>query len=279
MYGMIELPYFCKLIIDTPEFQRLRFIKQLGPVCYVYPCAVHTRFDHSIGVCYMAGKLAEKLKPQNRDITHDVDVRCVQIAGLCHDLGQGPLSHIFQEFMAEQGRDWKLTEQSTRMFRYLITKNNLMGKLSAPEFGITEEKVNIICHLISGRTDDCESLFPAEKFYLTQIVKNTVNGIDVDTWDCVARDSRFLGIATSFEVKRILSHVKVCEVSFVEDGKTRKELCFPEKVANDLNHMFATRRHISDVAFHHRVTTAISIMYKDAFRAAARHIKLNGAKR
>ncbi|XP_072182160.1 deoxynucleoside triphosphate triphosphohydrolase SAMHD1-like [Diadema setosum] len=45
----MEIPPYCLVIINTPEFQRLRYIKQLGPVSFVYPCAVHTRFDHSIG--------------------------------------------------------------------------------------------------------------------------------------------------------------------------------------------------------------------------------------
>ncbi|XP_071486352.1 uncharacterized protein [Diadema antillarum] len=49
IHGIIEIPPYCMLIIDTPEFQRLRDIKQLGPACFVYPCAVHTRFDHSLG--------------------------------------------------------------------------------------------------------------------------------------------------------------------------------------------------------------------------------------
>ncbi|XP_072181380.1 deoxynucleoside triphosphate triphosphohydrolase SAMHD1-like [Diadema setosum] len=277
IHGMIELPYFCHLIIDTPEFQRLRFIKQLGPVCYVYPCAVHTRFDHSIGVCYMAGELAKKLQSEENSNITAVDVRCMEIAGLCHDLGQGPLSHVFKDFMAEQGKDWKPEEESTRILRHLITKNNLMGKLE--EFGITEEKLDIICQLICSQTTERkgDKLIPAEKFYLRQIVKNIVNGIDVDTWDCVARDAHFLGIASAFEIERILSHVKICEVKRAGEDKARKELCFREKVANDINHMFVTRRHIFDAAYHHRVTIAISIMYKDAFRAAARHIKFYGA--
>ncbi|XP_072182304.1 deoxynucleoside triphosphate triphosphohydrolase SAMHD1 homolog [Diadema setosum] len=277
IHGIIEVPSYCQLIIDTPEFQRLRFIKQLGPVCFVYPCAVHTRFDHSLGVCFMAGKLAKKLRsldPINMTIG---DVRCVEIAGLCQDLGQGPLSHTFQEFMAEQGKNWTPEEQSTLILRYLIEKHNLQDKLE--KFGIFDKEVNIICELISGKTtgqNDSE-LIPNEKFYIKQIVSNSVNGVDVDKWDYVARDAHLLGIASAFHVEHIMSAVKPCLID--GDGKlTRKELCFRDKVANDLNHLFLTRRRLHYAAYHHRVTTAVSIMYKDAFRAAAKHLNFQNAE-
>ena len=65
IHGHIDIDSVAIKIIDTPEFQRLRYIKQLGNVYYVYPSACHTRFEHSIGVYYLAGKLINTLLDKN----------------------------------------------------------------------------------------------------------------------------------------------------------------------------------------------------------------------
>ncbi|PIK47805.1 putative deoxynucleoside triphosphate triphosphohydrolase SAMHD1-like, partial [Apostichopus japonicus] len=87
VHGHIEIHPLLVSIIDTPEFQRLRFIKQLGMCYFVYPGASHNRFEHSLGVSYLAGELARSLqsKQKNLKITKE-DILCVEIAGLCHDL-------------------------------------------------------------------------------------------------------------------------------------------------------------------------------------------------
>eukprot|EP00105_Crassostrea_gigas_P000726 XP_011412641.1 PREDICTED: deoxynucleoside triphosphate triphosphohydrolase SAMHD1 [Crassostrea gigas] len=96
IHGHIEIHPLCVKIIDTPQFQRLRSIKQLGGKYFVYPGASHNRFEHSLGVCHLAGQLASALKTQQPDLgITNHDVLCVQIAGLCHDLGHGPFSHMF----------------------------------------------------------------------------------------------------------------------------------------------------------------------------------------
>ncbi|PIK41994.1 putative deoxynucleoside triphosphate triphosphohydrolase SAMHD1-like, partial [Apostichopus japonicus] len=87
VHGHIEIHPLLVSIIDTPEFQRLRFIKQMGMCYFVYPGASHNRFEHSLGVSYLAGELARSLqsKQKNLKITKE-DILCVEIAGLCHDL-------------------------------------------------------------------------------------------------------------------------------------------------------------------------------------------------
>uniref|UniRef100_A0A3B3VH18 HD/PDEase domain-containing protein n=1 Tax=Poecilia latipinna TaxID=48699 RepID=A0A3B3VH18_9TELE len=111
IHGNIELHPILVKIIDTPQFQRLRNIKQLGGVYYVYPGASHNRFEHSIGVAYLAGELLQTLKEKQQKLRIDErDVLCVQIAGLCHDLGHGPFSHMFDLMFipkARPGYDWK----------------------------------------------------------------------------------------------------------------------------------------------------------------------------
>lgn len=62
IHGHIEIPLYCNEFIDTPQFQRLRDVKQLGLTYYVYMGATHNRFEHSIGVCYLAGRMLEHLQ-------------------------------------------------------------------------------------------------------------------------------------------------------------------------------------------------------------------------
>ena len=61
VHGHIDLPQICVDIIDTPQFQRLRDLKQMGVSYHVFPGATHNRFEHSIGTCHMATRLMEHL--------------------------------------------------------------------------------------------------------------------------------------------------------------------------------------------------------------------------
>ncbi|XP_065817342.1 interaptin isoform X2 [Labrus bergylta] len=125
IHGSIELHPLLIKIIDTPQFQRLRFIKQLGGVYFVYPGASHNRFEHSIGVGYLAGKLAEALRSRQPELNiTDRDVLCVQIAGLCHDLGHGPFSHLYDGMFLTDALEKKEKE---------MRKNGELGEMEKLE--------------------------------------------------------------------------------------------------------------------------------------------------
>ena len=98
IHDMISLPDFCQKIIDTAEFQRLRDVKQLGACSFVYIGGAHSRFEHSIGTAQLAFKMASNLKVKQPELgITSIDVLCVTIAGLCHDLGHGPFSHVWDD--------------------------------------------------------------------------------------------------------------------------------------------------------------------------------------
>ncbi|XP_070560340.1 deoxynucleoside triphosphate triphosphohydrolase sahd-1-like [Ptychodera flava] len=88
IHGTVALDPVYMEIIDTPEFQRLREIKQLGTVNFVYPGAVHTRFEHSIGTCHLALRMVRHFKSQESlGITREEEL-CVGLGALCHNLGK-----------------------------------------------------------------------------------------------------------------------------------------------------------------------------------------------
>ncbi|KAL1281520.1 hypothetical protein QQF64_000323 [Cirrhinus molitorella] len=106
IHGHIELHPLLVKIIDTPQFQRLRHIKQLGGTSRVYPGTTHTRFEHSLGMAYLAGSMIKVLQQKafqktKQDLADEKDVLCVQIAALCYNLGHGPFSHLYEKLRRE----------------------------------------------------------------------------------------------------------------------------------------------------------------------------------
>lgn len=97
LHGYIELRGEEKKVVDSPQLQRLRRIRQLGLSSLVYPSATHTRFQHSLGVMHLAGKFADSL---NLDEQRTKELR---IAALLHDTGHGPFSHASELVMEREG--------------------------------------------------------------------------------------------------------------------------------------------------------------------------------
>jgi uncharacterized protein len=103
LYNLIEFPAdefhdAMWRVIQTPQFQRLRRIKQLGFSELVYPGATHTRFAHSLGVFHTARKLMTIIKERLGDNAYQkTKVPVALAAALVHDLGHGPYSHAFED--------------------------------------------------------------------------------------------------------------------------------------------------------------------------------------
>ncbi|CAG8806695.1 7176_t:CDS:2, partial [Racocetra persica] len=87
IHGYIEFEGWAVKFIDTPQFQRLRDIKQLGTAFYVFPGATHTRFEHSLGTAHLAYTLTKRLQEQQgKNVDDERNLKCVTLAALCHDL-------------------------------------------------------------------------------------------------------------------------------------------------------------------------------------------------
>ncbi|KAI8778332.1 hypothetical protein BgiBS90_020982, partial [Biomphalaria glabrata] len=87
IHGQFEVHPACKIIIDTPQFQRLRFLKRIGACNFVFQGALHNRFEHALGVSHLAGKFVRMLRQNQPElgITRN-DMLCVEIGGLCCSL-------------------------------------------------------------------------------------------------------------------------------------------------------------------------------------------------
>ncbi|KAF4074641.1 hypothetical protein AMELA_G00241630 [Ameiurus melas] len=269
-------------IIDTPEFQRLKNIKQLGGGYFVFPGASHNRFEHSIGVAHLAGELVEQLNVGEEVIT-DKDKLCVQIAGLCHDLGHGPFSHVFESFMKEAELEWKHEEQSVKMFEQLITRtitrndeSYTIEQIMIERYQFEDRDIVFIEELICSEnppTEPHNALPPPdqegwsykgrgkEKSYLFEIVRKS------------SRDCLHLGMKSNFSHERYVMFARVCT-----NESNEKQICIRDKEALNMYELFHIRYLLHHNAYQHRVTKAIEMMIVDALLAAERTFTLDGKK-
>jgi HD superfamily phosphohydrolase len=188
IHGNISFEEVCRRIIDTKEFQRLRKLAQLGLCDRVYPGSTHSRFSHSLGVAHYAEAfLLYLIRHQPELNITPVDVLCVKISGLCHDLGHGPFSHVFDGVFMSRARPekkWHHEEWSVSIFRHLLQQNHI----NLQDYGLSEIDQLFIEEIILGTKDADRKGRPHEKFYLYDIVNNTRSGLDVDKLDYFRRD-------------------------------------------------------------------------------------------
>jgi len=172
VHGYVYITEMEKEIIDSYPVQRMRRLRQLAGAEYVYPGANHTRFEHSIGVMYLAGKVIE-----NPNIALRVDeeeASMVRIAALLHDVGHGPFSHVFEYLL-----DRELGKTHEDLTRWIVSNSELKDLLS--KYGYRPEEVG---KLATG------VLHKPKKTFLDQIISSAV---DVDKLDFVIRDTHHTG--------------------------------------------------------------------------------------
>jgi len=165
-------------LLETPEVQRLRRIRQLGVASLAFPGAEHTRFAHAIGSAHVMGRLLARLRDVQGDLLpeHRLDERRARealAAAFLHDIGHGPLSHLFEEALPEAPRHeaW-----STRI---ILDRDSGVGKVLAEE---DPDLPAVVAELVLGR-------HPLA--YLARAVSGT---FDVDRCDYLLRDAHATGV-------------------------------------------------------------------------------------
>lgn len=262
----IELHPLCVMIIDTPQFQRLRSIKQMGGCFSVFPGACHTRFEHSIGTSHLAGVFGRELKTNITEpdikITNK-EILCLEVAGLCHDLGHGPFSHLFdQQFIrkARPNESWEHENASVGMIREIFKK--------IEQDYVEENEIDLIENLIKEQEGPTEytKRIREKKPFLFEIIANKLNSIDVDKWDYFSRDCHMLGLHHNFQCER---SIKLARVVKHEDW----HISFPKSDYHHMLDMFYSRFTIHRRACLHPVVKAVEMMITDALLEADKHLK------
>ena len=245
IHGLMEFNDICLKIIDTPEFQRLRDIKQLGTCYYIFPGASHNRFEHSLGVAYLARKLIQNISDKQPELEIDNNlINLVEIAGLCHDLGHGPFSHIFDHKFVKNYNSIELKnheDRSCKILYHLIKKYHI---------SINDQDLNIICELINPKQ------FNLKYQFLYQIINNTSNNVDVDKLDYIKRDIYNTGIKLDFDYQRLLDNSRVINDNIV----------YSIRVESDIYDLFRIRNELHRRIYTHPVVRSIEFMIVDCLQ-------------
>ena len=172
-------------LVNTPEFQRLRRIRQLGLTNLVYQGAEHTRFAHSIGVMHLTGRILDQIA-KHQEITDEERV-WTRAAALLHDLGHGPFSHAAEMLLGVSHESWTrriILEPHTEVNRVLRDYHPDMPRL-------------VVDCLDHG----------CEKRFLASVISGQV---DADRLDYLLRDSTMTGVKYGvFDLERLILGLEV----------------------------------------------------------------------
>ncbi|MCK5289566.1 MAG: HD domain-containing protein [Candidatus Aenigmarchaeota archaeon] len=181
VHGDIECSELEIKLIDSPQFQRLRNIRQLGLEDLVYPSATHTRYEHCLGTMHISGKISHALNLEQEDIN------LIRISGLLHDIGHLPFSHTLEKVLSNG--IGHLHEKNAAG----IIENDLSDILE--EYGIDADTVKAMI-LGNGKYGKVLS-----------------SGVDVDKMDYLIRDSYFTGVAYG-----VIDLSRLMHISAIRDG-------------------------------------------------------------
>ncbi|MDG6929467.1 MAG: HD domain-containing protein [Nitrososphaerota archaeon] len=188
IHGFIKLREPELAVIDTPVFQRLRFIRQLASAYLAYPGANHTRFEHSVGVMYVSGMSSSVLVEKGYLGADEQNM--VRLGALMHDIGHGPFSHVLDELVHEKsGTNHEDTGQR------IIRKTAVADALSA--------------HGYSPKTmsDLAVGKLGGKKKFMNELV---AGGLSADLMDYLLRDSYFTGAGFGrVDIERVIDSFDV----------------------------------------------------------------------
>tara|TARA_B100001094_G_scaffold255282_1_gene254208 strand:+ start:239 stop:1435 length:1197 start_codon:yes stop_codon:yes gene_type:complete len=234
--------------IDIPEFKRLKKIKQLGALDEVFPSANHSRFSHSLGVAHLSEKFINTLCT-NSNISY-FNIGNIKIAGLYHDLGHGPFSHVFDNHVITKLCPNHLYSKHEN--RSLNILENIVKKYNFLYSNLTAYDIDSIKSMIKPNND--------EKIkYYNQIVNNKINSLDTDKIDYLIRDSFYLGNKISFDYRKLFNKTKI----LYSDNFSDYQIYYNEKDIDNIFDIFYSRYKLHREIYNHKTVKSIELMIGD----------------
>lgn len=188
-------------LINTPEFQRLRRVKQLGLSEFTFPGATHTRLAHSIGVFHTARSLVQVAKRYVRENARkEHRERVALLAALLHDLGHGPFSHAFENAEKARLSKGQYRDHEDWTAEMICRKDGKIRPILKDEFGGDGSIADDIAGMLRGSEQDLYSSVVSSSF-------------DSDRLDYLRRDRMMTGSgAGAIDFEWLLDNLRVVDV-------------------------------------------------------------------
>jgi hypothetical protein len=159
VHGDIWLTDFEREVINTPEFQRLRRLRQLGTSHLVYPGAEHTRFSHAIGTMHVAEKILRAIEQRKGRAFEPYERTVARSYALLHDITHAPFGHtledelrVFQRHDGNRDRLKRILSETSVLYRRLSSTSEGREVLELLFQQEKSTKYNWIDELVSGPT-------------------------------------------------------------------------------------------------------------------------------
>jgi HD superfamily phosphohydrolase len=291
VYGYVELSGHEFQLVNTAIFQRLHWIKQLGPLHTVFPSAQHSRFSHTIGVFYIAKKMIEHLKtlPQYGYAFKRDDENILRFAALLHDIGHVPLSHIGERVLErdmeaktkdEDSREQQAgttldllrTRPSRKVWRRLFpdegllcSRTKLHERLSAEIVLHDEEIDGVLTGVWPGKTKrvHCKRRIAQAIVGMNLSDIPTVllhSELDADRLDYLLRDSFFTGVGYGqVDLDYIISRLVVSP----KDDAGPPVLCVEHKGLHTIEHYILGRFFLQTQVIYNRKVRFLDLIFED----------------
>ncbi|MBL8861622.1 MAG: HD domain-containing protein [Planctomycetes bacterium] len=255
VHGDVHLTDEEMRVLDTPEMQRLRGIRQLGTAYLVFPGALHTRFDHSIGSLHMARAVIEsvnrnfELDPAASVAIGEEEARVVRIAALVHDVTHVPFGHSIEDQDGIFGR-----HDLPHRFQGLLGKRTVLGRVLA-DLGVADDVLAIL-----EASERARAIPP----YWRQIVGGTLAS---DILDYLARDAYFTGLKLAVD-PRITGYLKVDRATQNLYVDLAKHDLLREDILSEVVRLLEARYHFSERVYYHHAKVAAGALVARAVETA-----------
>lgn len=284
LYGGIGLSNLEVDIIDTPVFQRLRHLRQLGLINFVFPCGEHSRFVHSLGVLYIMGRITEHLY-RRKDISME-DMIKLRIAALLHDIGHYPLSHLGEavySYREDILKAPKLTKGPAQDFSMLSKISSKFKKRAHHEhlgkyIIIHNDKISTILKNVGIDPEEIGLIITGE-IGITNMVYSQLmhSSLDADRLDYLLRDSSQTGVRYGLVdldyLVRLMRVSKNYKVSEDGDSKEIDIIACNIKGQHVIEHYLMSRYFHYSQVINHKTSTAFESITKVVFYKLLENMK------